>query len=62
MTMSKREKVLVSIVLVLGVFCLYFLTFLNPKLSELRTLNTDIDNKSIDASNVQMQEQIIAGM
>jgi hypothetical protein len=62
MAMSKREKVLVSIVLVLGVFCLYFLTFLNPKLSELRTLNTDIDNKSIDASNVQMQEQIIAGM
>lgn len=62
MTMSKREKVLVSIVLVLGLFCLYFLAYLNPKLNELRTLNIDIENKAVDASNVQMQEQIIAGI
>ena len=62
MTMSKREKVLVSIVLVLGVFCLYFLAYLNPRLNELRTLNIDIENKAVDATNVQMQEQIIAGV
>lgn len=62
MTMTKREKVLVSIVLVLGLFCLYFLAYLNPKLSELRLLNLDIENKAVDASNVQMQEQVIAGI
>lgn len=62
MTMTKREKVLVSIVLVLGLFCLYFLAYLNPRLNELRTLNLDIENKAVDATNVQMQEQIIAGI
>ena len=60
--MTKREKVLVSIVLVLGVFCLYFLAYLNPRLNELRMLNLDIDNKAVDASNVQMQEQVIASV
>ena len=62
MTMTKREKVLVAIVLVLGVFCLYFLAYLNPRLSELRTLNLDIENKAVDATNIQMQEQIIASI
>jgi len=62
MTMTKREKILVSIVLVLGIFCLYFLAYLNAKLSELRALNLDIENKAVDATNVQMQEQIIASI
>jgi Tfp pilus assembly protein PilO len=59
MSMSKREKVLVSIVLVLAVFCMYYLFFLKPNLDELKTVNTDIDNKTIEASNVQQQQQII---
>ena len=62
MTMTKREKVLVTIVLVMAVVCVYFLFFLKPNMDEFRLLSDDITNKEMMSSTVQQQQQIIASM
>ncbi len=62
MTMTKREKILVSIVLVMAVVCVYFLFFLKPNMDEFRLLSNDITDKEMMSSTVQQQKQIIASM
>ncbi len=62
MTMTKREKILVSVVLVMAVFCLYFLFYFKPNIDELNLLNKDISNKETQASTVAQQRQIITAM
>ena len=59
MNMTKRERVLVSIVLVLAVICLYYIFFLKPHMDQMRTLNDDISNQELLVSNGQQQLQII---
>ena len=62
MTMTKREKVLVSVVLVMAVFCLYFLFYFKPNMDQLSILKDDISNKESLAATVSQQRQIIAAM
>ena len=62
MTMTKREKILVSIVLVMAVVCVYFLFFLKPNMDEFRLLSSDITDKEMVSSTVQQQKQIITSM
>jgi len=62
MNMSKREKVLVSVVMVLAVFCMYYLIFFKPNMDEMHTVNADIEEKTLECSNVQQQQQIINSM
>lgn len=62
MTMTKREKVLVSIVLVMAIVCFYFLFYLKPNMDELRLLSSDIADKEALASSVMQQKQIIASI
>ncbi len=62
MTMSKREKILVSVVLVMAVFCLYFLFYFKPNMDQLSLLKDDITDKESLASTVAQQRQIITAM
>ena len=59
MTMTKREKMLISIVLVLAVLCVYFIYFLQPNLKEIDALKSEMDLKGFDVTtNDQMQLRI----
>lgn len=61
MTMSKRERVLVCIVLVLAVFCLYYLFFLNPYLKEKGEIDLSLVDKQTLASTSDQEKLILAG-
>lgn len=55
MTISKREKTLIIIVLLLAVLCMYYMFFLKPYMDEMNTLSTDMSSKEI---SVNTNEQI----
>ncbi len=59
MNMTKRERVLVFLVLVLAVVCLYYIFFLKPHMDQMRSLNDDISSKEMVVSTKQQQLQII---
>jgi Tfp pilus assembly protein PilO len=59
MNMTKRERVLVSVVLFLAVICLYYIFLLKPHMDQMRTLNDDISSQELLVSNGQQQLQII---
>lgn len=59
MTMTKREKTLIIIVLILAVFVVYYMFFLKPNIEELTALNNANDGKRISVStNEQIQQNI----
>jgi hypothetical protein len=57
--MTKREKILIVIVLVLAVFVIYYMFFLKPNIEELTALNNANDGKRISVTtNEQIQQNI----
>lgn len=59
MSMTKREKTLIIIVLILAVFFVYYMYFLQPCLKELDALGSDKTNKTqIISTNEQIQEKL----
>lgn len=60
MNMTKRERILVSVVLVLAVFCLYYIFFLKPNMDELKTVNSDIESKEELVTSVRQEKQILS--
>jgi hypothetical protein len=54
--MTKREKILISVVLILAVLCVFFIYFLQPCLNEINNIKTDMVTKGIDVSNKQQME------
>jgi len=59
MSMTKREKILIVIVLILAVFFVYYMYLLKPRLDESEALKLDIENKKqLIATNEQMQKNV----
>lgn len=59
MNMTKREKTLVAVVLVLAIFFAYFMFFLKPYLAEMDDLTAQKDNKELlVTTNNQKQIQV----
>ncbi len=56
MTMTKREKTLVLILLVLIVICAYWLLFLNPYIEDMKTLKTKTEEKQTELYNKSQQQ------
>ncbi|MGE5496201.1 MAG: hypothetical protein ACM3S4_12965 [Burkholderiales bacterium] len=59
MSMTKREKILIVIVLILAVFFVYYMYLLKPRLDESEALKLDIENKKqLIATNEMMQQNV----
>lgn len=56
MTMTKREKILIFIVLILAVLCVYYIYFLQPCFKELDNLNSENALKESTLSTNEMIE------
>ncbi len=59
MSMTKREKILIVIVLILAVFFVYYMYLLKPCLDESEALKADNENKmQLIATNEKMQQNV----
>ncbi len=59
MTMTKREKILIIIVLIMAVLCVYYIYFFQPNIKELEDLAAERTNKEMSlATNEQMKSSL----
>lgn len=60
MSVTKREKILIVIVLILAVCCGYYLYFFKPQSDQIDGLNKSIDTKSVDLANNEQIQKVIS--
>jgi Tfp pilus assembly protein PilO len=56
MNISKREKALIIIVILLALFGAYYLYYLKPNMDNIHTLKAEIENKKIEAAANEQQK------
>jgi cell division protein FtsB len=59
MSMTKREKILIAVVLILAVICVYYLYILKPSLDQLGKLNADNANKGLSVSTGEQIQAMV---